>query len=204
MWKHKMLMKLIGPKKTERILTRYNAWIHAVSERYGVPASAIKAILYQEMTIINLMDVAADLVVQTNLFRKKDSSTGYAQIFGYVGVNALNFAVDRKLATYDSVGIACTHRLDPHNPKDVRLMWKKLRSNPKINIEIATMNLLAAADEVVGRTDFHTFSADELKLVLTRYNANTRHITPYGERAFAKYEEYEEASKQRKMEKSDV
>ena len=37
-------MKLIGPKKTERILSRYNAWIHAVSERYGVPASAIKAI----------------------------------------------------------------------------------------------------------------------------------------------------------------
>ena len=183
-------MRLYSSKKAERILTRYDGWIRIVSSRYGVPVEVIKAILFQEMTMIDLADIAADLVVKTNLFRKKDSSTGYAQIFGYVGLNALNFAVKRGLATYESVGISCVHRLDPNNPKDVRLVWKKLHSNPKANIEIATMNLLVAADEMTGRTDFSTFSDEELKLVLTRYNANVRHVTPYGERAYKKYREY--------------
>jgi len=56
--------------------------------------------------------------------------------------------------------------------------------------ENATLNLLVAADEVVGHTDFGSFSDDEIKLVLTRYNANVRHITAYGEEAFEHYKRF--------------
>ena len=183
-------MRLFGPRRAAAKISEYGEWIREVSGRYGVPAAAIEAILYQEMTMIDLGDVAADLVVWSNLFPKKDSSTGYAQIFGYVGVNALNFAVDRGLATYGTLGISCAHRLDPRDPRDVRLMWRKLRFDPKANIEVAAMNLLAAADEVVGSTDFGALAPGELKLVLSRYNADTRTVTPYGERAYAKYGEF--------------
>ena len=67
------------------------------------------------------------------------------------------------------------------------MVWKRLFTDPKANIELAIANLLAAADEVIGRTDFETFTADELKLVFTRYNANVRHVTPYGEDAYRAY-----------------
>ena len=73
------------------------------------------------------MDVAADLAVRLGIFPKKDSSTGYAQIFGYVGMNAANFAVDQGLSTYESLGIETDHRLDPANEDDVRLVWKLLK-----------------------------------------------------------------------------
>ena len=161
-----------------------------MSARYGVPSAVIKAILHLEMERIDIMDPLADLAVRTGLFAKQDSSTGYAQIFGYVGVEAINFAVDRRLTTYEQLGISCNHRLDPGNIKDVRLVWKKLNSDPKANIEIAALNLLAAADEVTGRIDFGSFSDDELKRVLTRYNAAVSHVTSYGEQAFLLYKSY--------------
>ena len=66
-------------------------------------------------------------------------------------------------------------------------MWRLLHHDAHANIEIATLNLLAAADEMVGRLDFETFSPEELKLVFTRYNADVKDITPYGERAYEYY-----------------
>lgn len=181
------MVHLISPGRANRILQRYSDWIDAVAARYGVPAAVIRAILYQEMTMIDLADPVVDLMVWSGVFRKKDSSTGYAQIFGYVGLNAVNFAVDRGMATYESLGITSDHRLDAGVARDVRLVWKKLWLDQKANIEIAALNLLMAADEMTGRIDFDGYLPDELKLVFTRYNADTRHITPYGERAYRRY-----------------
>ena len=73
-----MRIRLISPKRAKKALTSHDGWIRIVANRYGVPAEAVKAILFQEMTMIDPLDVAADLAVWTNLFRKKDSSTGYA------------------------------------------------------------------------------------------------------------------------------
>jgi len=184
------VLKLISPKRASKIIARYGEWIDEVSGRYGVPAAAIKAILHQEMVQIDLMDPLADLAASIGIMGKKDSSTGHAQIFGHVGLNAVNYAVDHGLASYESLGIATDHRLDADDPKDVRLIWRKLRHDPKANIEIAALNLLVAADEMVGHTDFSTMSDDELKLVFTRYNANVKHVTPYGERVFGRYEAF--------------
>ncbi len=184
------MLKLISPRRAESILKEQDAWIGTVAERYGVPAAVIRAILYQEMTAIDLLDAAADLVVWSGLFAKKDSSTGYAQIFGRVGLDAVNFAADRGLADYRSLGVTCDHRLERKNEKDVRLMWKLLRRDRRANIEIAALNLLCAAEEMTGRIDFGSFSPEELKLVLTRYNANVRHVTPYGESVYRHYLRY--------------
>ena len=184
------MAQLISQQKAAKILEKYDGHIRSVAERYGVPEAVIKAILFQEMTMVDAMDPLADIAVLLGPRFKRDSSTGYAQIFGYVGVNAINFAVDRGLATYESLGIASDHRLDPSNQHDVRKVWLKLYRDRKANIEIATLNILAAADEMTGRIDFTSFSDDELKLVLTRYNADVKHVTPYGEQAFELYKAF--------------
>ncbi len=69
------MMKLINPSKAEGIIERYDAWIGQVAERYQVPAALIKAILYQEMTQIDLMDPVADIAVQIAPRYSRDSST---------------------------------------------------------------------------------------------------------------------------------
>lgn len=184
------MIRLYSAVKAHQVIDSYGTWIATVSGRYGVPEEVIKAMLFQEMTQIDAMDALADLAVRSGLTRKKDSSTGFAQIFGYVGLNAVNYAVDRGLATYESLGITCDHTLDADDVRDARLVWKLLNANPKANIEIATINLLVSAEEMVGRTDFESFGAEELKLVFTRYNANVKHVTSYGEQAYHHYEAY--------------
>ena len=178
------MLKLISHRHAIRILRRYSAWIDTVSGRYAVPSAVIKAILYKEMINIDILDPLADLAVLTGLFHKRDSSVGYAQIFGRTAINAVNFAVGRGLADYASLGLPAGRSLDPGKAEDIRLMWKYLRKNRNANIEAAAMNLLSCAQEMTGRTDFGSFSDDELKLVLTRYNADTDHITVYGEDVF--------------------
>ena len=184
------MFEIISRKRAEKIIEKHDAWIQEVSARYVIPSAAIKAILFKEMIMIDVMDLVADLAVWTGLFSKKDSSTGYAQIFGRVGLDAVNFAADRELSDYDSLGIRCSHRLDRSNIKDVRFVWKLLRFDRRANIEIASLNILSAAEEMTGRTDLSNFSDEELKLTFTRYNANTKQITPYGEDVFRHYLRY--------------
>ena len=186
------MIQLISEHEATRILKKYEEHIRTVAERYNVPEAVIKAILFQEMTTIDAVDPIADFAVLLAPRFKQDSSTGYAQIFGYVGINAINFAVDRELATYESLGIASNHRLDPSNQDDVRTVWLKLYTDRKANIEIATLNIMAAANQMTGRIDFTSFSDDELKLVFTRYNADVKHVTPYGEQVFELYKAFSE------------
>ena len=177
-------------KHAEKVIAKYGDWIDTVSEKYSVPSAIIKSILYMEITRINMLDTAADLAVWSNLFPKKDSSTGPAQIFGRVGLEAINFAVEKGYTDYEKLGIVTDHVLDSSDPDDVRLIWKKLHNDKNANIEIATLNILCATDEMTGRIDFGNYSDEELKHILTRYNADTRNITPYGEEAFENYIRY--------------
>ena len=84
------MIRLYGDKRAREVIDSYGTWIATVSGRYGVPAEVIKAMLFQEMTLIDAMDPLADIAVSMGLAGKKDSSTGYAQIFGYVGLKAAN------------------------------------------------------------------------------------------------------------------
>ena len=183
-------MNLISPHKAETLIEAHREDIANASSRYHVPTAAIKAILYQEMTMIDIVDIVADLVVKFKLPIKRDSSTGYAQIYGWVALNAANYAVDNGLASYETLGISTDHRLDPANRKDVRKIWRLVNASACANIELATINLIVAADEMLGRTNFDKFSDNDYKLVFTRYNGNCRQVSAYGERAFARYRAY--------------
>ena len=184
------MLRLISDKRTETILRQKEPVIAALSAKYSVPAAFIKAILYMEMTRIDIMDTVADAVVLSNLFSKKDSSTGYAQIFGRVALNAVNSALDHGISDFLYIKLDTAHRLDPDNPADVRAVWKYLRHNINANIEAGVLNMLSAAEEMTGRIDFSSYSEEELKLILTRYNANTHKITKYGEEAYSHYLRY--------------
>lgn len=191
------MRKLYNSKQIEETLENYRDWIETLSRRYGIPAACIRAVLWKEMTEMDLLDIAADLVVQAywlglRFLGKRDSSTGYAQIFGYVGINAINFALDRGLADCETLGISGDHRLRPEHPDDLRLIWTRLHREPKFNLELATLNLLSAAEEMTGRIDFSGYSAEELKLIFTRYNANVSHITAYGEAVYQRMLELSE------------
>ena len=186
------MMKLISPAKADAIIAGFDGWIREVSGRYGVPAALVKAVLYQEMTNIDALDPVADAAVMIAPRHSRDSSTGYAQIFGRTGLIAANFALDHGLTTYELLGLESDHRLDPANRRDVFKVWRRLHEDAQANIEFEALVLLCAADEVIGRIDFATFSDDELKLVLSRYNADVRQVTSYGEQAFAHYERFKE------------
>ena len=184
------MLKLYSPERAEKIIEEDSSWIREVAERYHIPPAVIKAVLYNELIRIDILDPGVDLAVRLKALSRKDSSTGHMQIFGAVGVKAINFACDRGLASYESLGFDPSRRLDPKNPEDVRTVWMKLHTDPKANIEIAALNLLSCAEEMTGRIDFSGYSDEEMKHVFSRYNANVKHITPYGEEAFSNYQRY--------------
>ena len=70
------MIRIISDRKAERIIRHFNEWINTVSNRYRVPSAVIKAILYMEMTRMDILDPLVDLIVGTHLFTRKDSSTG--------------------------------------------------------------------------------------------------------------------------------
>lgn len=178
------MIRLYSKKTTSRIIEENRAWIDEVAARYQMPAALICAVMQREMQEIDLLDVGADLAVRMGGLIKKDSSTGPMQIFGSVGLRAVNFGVDHGLTTYEALGISSTHRLDPNSREDRRLVWNRLYSDPKANIEIAALNLVSAAEEMTGRIDFDSYSEEELKHILTRYNQDTSRITAYGEEVY--------------------
>lgn len=206
------MLKLYSKAAAERILRRYEPWIDEVAARYALPSPFIKAFLYREITEIDLLDLAADLAVRVNwlvypltggsarrrigaesrrgLLGRLDSSTGYAQIFAFVAINAVGFALDRGLADHESLGVDPAHRPDSGDPDDLREMWRRLNRDRKFNMEAAALNLIAAAEETTGRIDFGGYSADEIKRIFTRYNGTANHITAYGEEAYRHYLRY--------------
>ena len=200
------MLKLYTEAASRRIIKRCAPLIRASSVKYGVPEGWIRAILFRELTEIDLLDLAADFAVRFYYFRyrlfrrlpsgsgffgKKDSSTGYSQIFAFVAIDAANFALDRGITDYAGMGICSDHRLDRYSPDDIWMIWRKLNRDKGFNIEMATLNLLSAAQEMTGRMDCPAFSPEETKLCFTRYNADVRHITTYGEQAYRYYLDFQ-------------
>ena len=188
------MFRLYSERAAGCAIERESVFICGVAAEYGIPTSWIQAILLKEMTEIDLFDLAADLAVkahylwyrmtgresQSRVLGKRDSSTGWSQIFGFVAINALNRAVDRSITDYKALGIHANRRLQSENPDDLWLIWRRLNRDRHFNIELCALNLLACAEEMTGRTDVSTFSEEETKRTFTRYNANVRSITKYG------------------------
>ena len=210
------MLKLYSERRARAILDRWTPWIQELSRRYALPEACLRAVLLREMTLMDLLDIAADALVwlywlrrdlrrglkalglvqsvepwsRWAFLRKRDSSVGYAQIFGAVGIKAINFALDRGLAAAESLHVPSDRRLDPERPEDLRRIWTRSRLSRAFNMELGALNLLAAAEEMTGRVDFASCTPEELKLIFTRYNADTRRVTPYGEAVYASYREF--------------
>ena len=181
------MFRIISDKKAQEIILKNDSYIKEISNKYNVPTAIIKAVLFMELSQIDIFDILADLIVKLRLPIKKDSSTGVGQIFGKVGLEAILFALDAKIIDKDYLGI--DHKLDINNPNDIRLIWNKLQDT-KTNIEVSTLNILHCAKQMTNRIDFNSYNEDELKLILTRYNQNTNKITPYSTKAYSYYLEY--------------
>ena len=210
------MLKLYSSEKAARMIEREGSWIESLSRRYPLPPACVKAVVYKELRGIDFFDIVADWIVKINwaryalwqrlrrrgwvrsaepllrcgVFGKRDSSTGYGQIFGYVAINAINFSLDRGLADAKTLGIPEDRRLSPDKPDNLRTVWYRLHQDTAFNIECVALNLLAAAEEMTGRIDFAHFSEDEMSLVFTRYNADVKHITDYGREAYRYYTSY--------------
>lgn len=188
------MLRLYSIKRTNRIVDSLSPLISQVSQEYHVPVPFLKAIMFREIKEIDFFDMIADLVVKSRplsrLLNRADSSTGYMQIFGYVGIKAINFAEKNHITAMSGLGLAGDHRLDPGNKDHVRLIWLRLHRDKEFNLRLAALNILAVADEVKGSSQLETFSEEEIKRVFSRYNANTTKITPYGEEVYGYYQGY--------------
>ena len=210
------MLRLYSVKRTERIIGEYAPWIETVSARAGIPAACMKAVLRKEIAEIDILDPVADTLVWFNWLRcdirralyrlglvkseapgrrgrilgKLDSSTGFAQIFAFVAVNAVNFALDRGLSGEEELGLAPGERLSADSLRDRERMWRRLLRDKKYNIRMGTLNLISAGEKVNGHTDFARYTPEEMKRMFTRYNADTRTVTPYGEEVYKYYQQY--------------
>ena len=185
------MIRLYSSKKAEKITESLSDILDQIERDYGVPAACMKAVLFREIKEIDLADLAADCIVRSRLLSRlagrRDSSTGYAQIFAYVAINALNFAAEQGIENAQGLGLPAGFVSDPKNSEDIRIMWLKLNRDRAFNLRMAALNLLAASFEVNGHYDLAHSAPEELKKTFSRYNANTKRITGYGEEVYGYY-----------------
>ena len=195
------MVKLYSIKKAREIVRDNHALIGSVCASCWLPEAYLEAVLLSEIPEIDLFDFLADTAVALNwlrysLFRsyeperhtrnplrKFDSSTGYGQIFSRVAIEALLFAGSRGIPA----GECITGELSPENPDDLRRVWFRLRHDKAFNLTCSALNLVSAADQMTGRIAFEEYTPEEIKLIFSRYNGNVRHITAYGEKAYAHF-----------------
>ena len=203
-----MMIKLYSQNRAERILRSLDSDIEGICRTVHLPSAVLKAVLYKEITDIDVFDPLADAIVAFNwqrvhllnhlpdlegkqnksgFFLKFDSSTGYGQIFARTAILAIRFATTHGIITTETLGLGMGQTFSPDSPADVFEIWKKLHRERSFNLACSSLNLLFAAWDMNGRITFENFSPDELKRTFTRYNANVRQITPYGEVTYQYY-----------------
>ena len=194
-------MKLYTPEKADRIIQDNAALIESVCASCRIPPSFLKAVLCMEIPEIDISDIIADKLVTFNWFRyslfhiytpqrhtrnplhKFDSSTGYGQIFSRVAIEALLFARGKGIPA----GAVISGDLSTDNPDDLRRIWLRLHHDKAFNLTCSALNLVHAAYQMTGRIEFGGYTPDEIRLIFSRYNGNVKHITAYGEKAYACY-----------------
>lgn len=198
------------PRDTANILMHNDITITEISQKYKVRKALIQTVFMWEGSCEGIDDVASDTAVQEyydyknelekweNLsdeekqnvkkpteptIIRKDSSTGFCQIFASTAINAYNYAIKRGYIvgeTYD--------KTDWHTVFNV---WNKLHTDVEYTIEMAALVLLHAADLVKISDITYEYSADDVKKVLARYNGTNDKAQEYGERNYQIYDLFE-------------
>lgn len=194
------MLNLYSEENALSVLEENAAQIDDICGACGLPPAYLRAVLMMELTRMDILDPLADTVVAVNWLgapllrpaaedknplRKLDSSTGPGQIFSSVAIQAIRFARER------GVSVAAIRDLRPElsedDPEDLRLVWRRLKRDTAFNLSCAALNLLLCAWQMTGRVAFDSYSPQEIKLIFTRYNADVKHVTAYGEEAYAWY-----------------
>lgn len=201
------MLRLYGQRKTRKIITDNHDLIENICAFYQVPSAYLKSILLMELSETNLFDLLADTLVSCNWLRyskggrfgldrhthnplmKYDSSTGYAQIFSQVAIEAILFAESEGIP----LNLGLSGDLFPFNPDDLERIWKRLRNDRVFNLSCAVLNIIHAAFQMTGRVDFDSYDEEEIKMILTRYNGNAQKISEYGEKAYRYYMDFNRA-----------
>ena len=194
------MIHLYSEQSAMQELRRFDGEIGRICRECGLPPAYLKAVLMMELTRMDILDPLADTLVAVNwagapLLRpspdsgnplhKLDSSTGHGQIFSRVAILAINFARERGITTQALSDLK--EGLDPTDPEDLRLVWRRLNRDTVFNLSCAALNLLRCAWQMTGRIDFDSYSPQETKLIFTRYNADVKSVTAYGEEAYSWY-----------------
>ena len=202
------LFHLYSQDSARKIIDQNSALIDSICNSYHLPSAYLNAILRMELPELNLFDKLADALVAFNWVRYKlfgtfdlerhtrnplkkfDSSTGYAQIFAQVAINAILFAQSQDIPVF----LGIPGELFPFRPDDLKLTWTRLHRDKVFNLSCAALNIIHAAFEMTGRIDFGGYNEREIKMILSRYNGNAELISPYGEKAYLYYLEYVDRS----------
>ena len=207
------MLKVFSRKRIEAVLAGEAEWIACLEKKYALPRTYLQAVLFKEMSDIDMLDLLADAAVACYWFRygllsrcrralkkpplqsfpggllkKRDSSTGFGQVFAYVAIRAISFSLKKGLdRSLKDFGLPDDHPPDERNPADLCLIWRRLNRDAAFNLRMAALNLLSAAEEMTGRIDFPSYSPEEIQLIFTRYNANARSVTAYGREVYQIY-----------------
>ena len=182
----------------QKVMRRCYPHIKVAERAYGVPAACIQAVLYRELTGMDWLDPLADLAVacywrfqplwdRLGLPAKRDSSTGYGQIFASTAIKAINFAYENGIRDLPAAA-----PLDGQTA--LGEVWRRLHRDIPFNVRCIALCLLHAAYEMTGSTDFSSFSPDDLQLIFTRYNADTQTVTLYGKETYGYYQSFQGGS----------
>ena len=205
------MFRLYSDKKIRKIIADNSVLIEDLCAFYHVPSAYLKSILLMELPEINVFDVLADGLVRLNWLRyslwrcftldrhtrnplrKFDSSTGYGQIFSQVAIEAILFAENEGIP----LNLGISGELYPFSPDDLERVWKRLNQDRVFNLSCATLNIIHAAFQMTGRTDFDSFHEEDIKMILTRYNGNVKRISKYGEKAYRYFLEFNGSKKEK-------
>lgn len=191
----------------ESILGAHDSLITALSRGYGMRKSLIETAVLWESSVENVLDAGMDgFVTATYLYLEaqeewealssiekaivpmprpplmfeRDSSTGVAQIFSWVAAAVIDWARARGLTEEPVYDID-----DWHQQRD---LWMRLRDDDAFSIRMAALVLLWSASDV--GIDIRTpwsFTDDEVKRTLARYNGTSVAADEYGQRNFGLY-----------------
>ena len=146
------------------VVLSYDDIIEKASKKYSVPKEMIQTILFWEISVLGLQDIAVDLLRIAKIV--SDSSTGFGQAYAKTAINAINSWNNEMI-------------YDPKNEKDLQKVWAKLATNDSFSIEMIANILWMEANS--RNIDISKATSDEIQKVFAAYNGSGDNAAAYGE-----------------------
>lgn len=189
---------------------KYDGQLTRISQKYGIRKALIQSVLMWEHSLEGRDDTLSDgMVVTTNNYYKQleswnnlsavqqaitpmptpplvtvdDSSTGFGQIFASTAISAINYGVDK--------GIYYSRKYNAEDWHDIWNVWQKLNEDIDYNIESCALVLIWGANDVGINAIKYSYTDQELKTIIARYNGFGDDAVAYGQRNLETYKIFE-------------